>query len=58
MEAVLVTGECLKLLMLLQTLSSSTECQKGLMHLLLEVVVLVFLTTETDDSQVIVDAQI
>ncbi|KAL8123865.1 hypothetical protein AgCh_011749 [Apium graveolens] len=51
MEAVLVTGECLKILMLLQTLSSSTECQKGLMHLLLEVVVLVILTTETDNSQ-------
>ncbi|KAK1357513.1 hypothetical protein POM88_050769 [Heracleum sosnowskyi] len=55
MEAVLVTGECLKILMLLQTLSSSTECQKGLMHLLLEVVVLVFLTTDTDNSQEVND---
>lgn len=58
MEAVIVTGECLKILMLLQTLSNSTECQKGLMHLLLEVVVLVFSTTEKEMSQVIVDIQI
>lgn len=53
-EAVAVVGECLKILMLLQTLSKATECQKGLMNLLLETIVLVFSTLEDDLSQVIV----
>lgn len=53
-EAVAVVGECLKILMLLQTLSKATECQKDLMNLLLETIVLVFSTLEDDLSQVIV----
>lgn len=52
-EALALVGECLKILMLLQTLSKATECQKGLMNLLLETIVLVFMTLEDDLSQVI-----
>lgn len=41
-----VAGECLRILFLLQTLSKSSECQRGLVHLLLEAIVMIFSATE------------
>ncbi|VFQ70327.1 unnamed protein product [Cuscuta campestris] len=46
-EAVAIVGECLKILMLLQTLSKHIDSQKGLMNLLLETILLIF--TSSDD---------
>ncbi|KAM7267217.1 hypothetical protein ACFE04_009383 [Oxalis oulophora] len=40
--SVTIAGECLSILMLLQTSSKSSECQRNFMNLLLEAVVLVF----------------
>ncbi|KAH0698254.1 hypothetical protein KY290_016160 [Solanum tuberosum] len=48
-EVVAIAGECLKVLMLLQTLSRTNECQKCLMNLFLEVVLL--FTTSENSSQ-------
>ncbi|KAL6551851.1 hypothetical protein OROGR_008005 [Orobanche gracilis] len=50
-EAVAIVGECLKILMLLQTLSKGTDCQKGLIHLLLEAILLIFSTSAGSASQ-------
>lgn len=47
-EAVVIAGECLKILMLLQTLSKECDFEKGLIHLLLEFVLMIFLAS--DDS--------
>ncbi|KAL3525448.1 hypothetical protein ACH5RR_013820, partial [Cinchona calisaya] len=41
-ESVTIVGECLKILMLLQALSRGSECQKGILNLLLEAIVMVF----------------
>lgn len=46
-----VAGECLRLLVVLQTLSTSSECQRGFMNLLLEAVVVVFKASEEGSSQ-------
>ncbi|BBH06892.1 HEAT repeat-containing protein [Prunus dulcis] len=46
-----VAGECLRLLVVLQTLSKSSECQRGFMNLLLEAVVVVFKASEEGSSQ-------
>ncbi|XP_049385527.1 protein SWEETIE isoform X1 [Solanum stenotomum] len=48
-EVVAIAGECLKVLMLLQTLSRTNECQKCLMNLFLEAVLL--FTTSENSSQ-------
>ncbi|KAK4346804.1 hypothetical protein RND71_033143 [Anisodus tanguticus] len=48
-EVVAIAGECLKILMLLQTLSRTIECQKCLMNLFLEAVLL--FTTSENSSQ-------
>ncbi|XP_062009645.1 protein SWEETIE isoform X1 [Rosa rugosa] len=46
-----VAGECLRLLVLLQTSSKSSECQRGFMNLLLEAVIVVFKASEEGSSQ-------
>ncbi|KAM3285916.1 protein SWEETIE isoform X1 [Capsicum chacoense] len=48
-EVVAIAGECLKILMLLQTLSRTDECQKCLMNLFLEAVLL--FTASENSSQ-------
>ncbi|KAJ0042851.1 hypothetical protein Pint_18792 [Pistacia integerrima] len=50
-ESVATAGECLKILMLLQTVSKSDECQRGFMKLLLEAIVMVFSASEDGSSQ-------
>ncbi|GAV75653.1 LOW QUALITY PROTEIN: hypothetical protein CFOL_v3_19131, partial [Cephalotus follicularis] len=47
-ESIVIAGECLRILMLLQTLSKASECQRGFMNLLLEAIVMVFSTSEHD----------
>ncbi|KAM7524202.1 hypothetical protein LguiA_014104 [Lonicera macranthoides] len=54
-EGVAVVGECLRILMLLQTLSKDAECQKSLMNLLLEATVLVFSVSDDDHSREVDD---
>ncbi|KAK9271660.1 hypothetical protein L1049_002023 [Liquidambar formosana] len=54
-ESVAVAGECLRILVLLQTLSKASECQRGLMNLLLEAIVMVFSVSEDDFSQEVND---
>ncbi|KAL6961015.1 hypothetical protein U1Q18_038778 [Sarracenia purpurea var. burkii] len=49
-EAASIVGECLRILVILQTLSKSSECQKGLMSLLLEAIVMVFSAPDDDLS--------
>ncbi|MCD7456258.1 hypothetical protein HAX54_031039 [Datura stramonium] len=49
-EVVTIAGECLKILMLLQTLSRTNECQKCLMNLFLEAVLL-FATSENSSQE-------
>ncbi|KAH6784621.1 hypothetical protein C2S52_009580 [Perilla frutescens var. hirtella] len=56
-EAVAIAGECLKLVMLLQTLSKECDYEKGLMHLLLEFVLMIFLTSDGSLSQEANDLQ-
>ncbi|XP_004306022.1 PREDICTED: HEAT repeat-containing protein 5B isoform X1 [Fragaria vesca subsp. vesca] len=50
-KAASVAGECLGLLVLLQTSSKSSECQRGFMNLLLEAVLVVFKASEEGFSQ-------
>ncbi|XP_057950084.1 protein SWEETIE isoform X2 [Malania oleifera] len=54
-ESVAITGECLRILVLLQNLTKATECQKSIMKLLLEAIVMVFLATEDSFSQEVND---
>ncbi|OMO80110.1 Armadillo-like helical, partial [Corchorus capsularis] len=54
-ESVAIAGECLQVLMLLQTLSRGTECQKGFMSLLLEAILMIFSASEDDCSQEVND---
>ncbi|KAG6716276.1 hypothetical protein I3842_04G041200 [Carya illinoinensis] len=49
-ESVTIVGECLRILVLLQTLSKGSESQRGFMNLLFEAIVMVFLASE-DGSQ-------
>ncbi|KAL9427618.1 hypothetical protein AB3S75_029744 [Citrus x aurantiifolia] len=50
-ESVTIAGECLRILMLLQTVSKTEECQRGFMNLLLEAIVMVFSASEDVRSQ-------
>ncbi|KAF8399147.1 hypothetical protein HHK36_015012 [Tetracentron sinense] len=54
-EAVAITSEWLRLLVLLQTLSKASECQKGLMNLLLETIVMVVSASDDDHSQELIE---
>lgn len=47
-----VAGECLRFLVVLQTLSKASECQRGFMNLLLKAIIMVFSASEDDSSQV------
>lgn len=51
-ESVAVAGECLQVLMLLQTVSKGSECQRGFMSLLLEAIVMIFSASVDNCSQV------
>lgn len=53
-EVVAIVGECLKILMLLQTLSKDSDCQKGLMNLFLETILMIF-TIPEDNSEVLLN---
>ncbi|KAK3212082.1 hypothetical protein Dsin_016788 [Dipteronia sinensis] len=50
-ESVAIVGECLRIMMFLQTVSKSSECQKGFMNLLLEAIVMVFSASEDGSSK-------
>ncbi|KAL5739454.1 hypothetical protein ACOSQ2_028634 [Xanthoceras sorbifolium] len=50
-ESVAIAGECLRILMLLQTVSKSSECQRGFMNLLLEAIIMVFSASEDGSSK-------
>ncbi|XP_024037767.1 protein SWEETIE isoform X2 [Citrus clementina] len=50
-ESVTIAGECLRILMLLQTVSKTEECRRGFMNLLLEAIVMVFSASEDVRSQ-------
>ncbi|XVE72050.1 hypothetical protein DITRI_Ditri11bG0007500 [Diplodiscus trichospermus] len=52
-ESVAIVGECLQVLMLLQTVSKGSECQRGFMTLLLEAIVIIFSASEDNCSQVL-----
>lgn len=48
-----IVGECLRILVLLQTLSKGGESHRGFMNLLFEAIVMVFVASEDGFSQVI-----
>ncbi|KAG9140394.1 hypothetical protein Leryth_018528, partial [Lithospermum erythrorhizon] len=50
-EAVTITGECLRILMLLQTLPKENECKKGLISLIVEVVMMIISTLVDHTSE-------
>ncbi|CDP02785.1 unnamed protein product [Coffea canephora] len=50
-ESVTIVGECLKILMLFQALSRDSECQKGILSLLLEAIFMVFSASEENLSR-------
>ncbi|XP_074287369.1 protein SWEETIE [Silene latifolia] len=50
-ESAAFAGECLKTLVLMQTLSKEIECQRGLISLLLEAVIMVLSGTEGNMSE-------
>ncbi|KAJ6288020.1 hypothetical protein OIU77_026305, partial [Salix suchowensis] len=54
-ESVAIAGECLRFLVLLQTLSKANECQRGFMNLLLKAIVMIFSASEDDSSQEVSD---
>ncbi|XP_043809967.1 protein SWEETIE isoform X3 [Manihot esculenta] len=54
-ESVAIAGECLRFLALLQTVSKANECQRGFMALLLNAIVMVFLASEDNSSQELID---
>ncbi|EOY04218.1 HEAT repeat-containing protein, putative isoform 1 [Theobroma cacao] len=54
-ESVAIAGECLQVLMLLQTLSKGSECQRRFMSLLLEPILMIFSALEDDCSQEVND---
>lgn len=51
-EYAAIVGECLRTLVLLQTLSKSSSCKRGFMTLLLEAVIVVFSVHEAGYSEV------
>ncbi|KAJ4850066.1 hypothetical protein Tsubulata_019358 [Turnera subulata] len=56
-ESVVITGECLKFLLLLQTLSKGSESQRGFTNLLLKAIMMVFVASEDDSSREVNDAR-
>ncbi|XP_048328605.2 protein SWEETIE isoform X2 [Ziziphus jujuba] len=56
-ESTTVAGECLKFLVLLQTVSKDSDCQRGFMNLLLEAIVMVILASEDSYSQELNDVK-
>ncbi|GMI85490.1 SWEETIE [Hibiscus trionum] len=50
-ESVAIAGECLQVLMLLQTVSKGSDCQRGFMNLFLEAIVMVFSASVDSRSQ-------
>lgn len=52
-ESVAVVSECLRILVLLQTLSKGSKSQRGFINLLFEAIVMVFLASEAEFSRVI-----
>ncbi|XP_059452821.1 protein SWEETIE isoform X2 [Corylus avellana] len=50
-ESVTVVGECLRILVLLQTVSKGSESQRGFMNLLFEAIAMVLLASEDELSQ-------
>ncbi|KAJ1443259.1 Armadillo-type fold [Sesbania bispinosa] len=54
-ESVNIASECLSLMVLLQTLSKDNDCQRSFMNLLLEAIVMIFLSTGDGFSQEVSD---
>ncbi|XP_021759988.1 protein SWEETIE-like isoform X1 [Chenopodium quinoa] len=54
-ESAALAGECLRTLVLMQTLPKEVECQKGLMSLILEAVVMILSSTENSPSEETID---
>ncbi|KAF2313762.1 hypothetical protein GH714_013249 [Hevea brasiliensis] len=54
-ESVVIAGEGLRFLALLQTVSKASECQRGFMTLLLNAIVMVFLALDDNSSQEVID---
>ncbi|XP_010528470.1 PREDICTED: HEAT repeat-containing protein 5B isoform X2 [Tarenaya hassleriana] len=54
-ELVVIAGECLRVIMLLQTQSDATEYQRGFMNLFLEAIIMVFSKTSDSYSQEVVE---
>ncbi|KAJ1388365.1 hypothetical protein SESBI_39192 [Sesbania bispinosa] len=54
-ESVNIASECLSLMVLLQTLSKDNDCQRSFMNLLLEAIVMLFLSTGDGFSQEVSD---
>ncbi|KAK7269008.1 hypothetical protein RIF29_21723 [Crotalaria pallida] len=54
-ESVTIASECLSLLVLFQTLPKDNDCQRGIMNILLEAIVMVFLSTGDGFSQEVSD---
>ncbi|XP_058082071.1 protein SWEETIE [Magnolia sinica] len=53
-ESLVIAGECLRLLVLLHTLSQASECQKDVMNLLLEAIIMVVsVSTEVHSQELI-----
>uniref|UniRef100_A0A7N0VMZ5 HEAT repeat-containing protein 5B n=1 Tax=Kalanchoe fedtschenkoi TaxID=63787 RepID=A0A7N0VMZ5_KALFE len=56
-EKMAIVGECVRLLVLLHSLAKDSECERGLINLLLEGIVLVLSASEDDLSPEIVDVR-
>ncbi|KAI3985597.1 hypothetical protein MKX01_033880, partial [Papaver californicum] len=54
-ESATVIGECLRLLVLLHALSKEGKCQKGLLNLFLEAVIMVVSASSDDSSQEVLE---
>ncbi|XP_061348491.1 protein SWEETIE-like isoform X3 [Gastrolobium bilobum] len=54
-DSVTIVSECLSLMVLLQTQSKGNDCQRSFMHLLLEAIVMIFLSTGDGFSQEVSD---
>ncbi|RYR59970.1 hypothetical protein Ahy_A04g017089 isoform A [Arachis hypogaea] len=54
-ESVTIVSECLSLMVLLQTLSKGDDCQRSFMNILLEAIVIIFLSTEDGSSKEVSD---
>ncbi|XP_077230289.1 HEAT repeat-containing protein isoform X2 [Tasmannia lanceolata] len=54
-ESSAITSECLRLLVLLHTLAHGSECQKGVMHVLLEAIIMVVSTSSEGHSQELIE---